>query len=519
MKPTLLAIAASLAMMSAPLLHAANGVPIASPTAMPANAPVKHVLLISIDGMHASDLQHFIAQYPNSVLAGLAKQGIDYTNAFTTEPSDSFPGMVALATGGTPAVTGVYYDDSYDRLLAAPGTHCATLGTRVLYNEGVDRPDAEGHGVMDPAKLPLDPRTGCVPVFPHSYLRVNTLFEVVRAAGGYTAWTDKHPTYDILNGPSGRGVDDLFVPEIGSNYEGLSTKRGPGITSSLTKTEDYDDMKGLSVINEIEGKTHDGSASAPVPNVMGFNLQELNIAQKLYGYKNANADLTPGVEEAMRHSDALIGRLVDALAKQDLRNSTLIIVTAKHGNGPTNPALLQKISPKKLAQVIDDAMPGALAHMTPDDGVLVWLKGGADASNHVASEAQTAHVVAALRANAKVLGIADVLSGSRLAMRFASPQYDSRVPDLIIIAHDGVIYTSPKSGKLVEHGGFHDDDRHVGLLVSNPQLANSGSHPRSQVSLTQVAPTILSVLGLSPRSLQAVAEQGTKDLPDVIWKR
>ena len=50
----------------------------------------------------------------------------------------------------------------------------------------------------------------------HEYLRVNTIFEVVRAHGGYTAWTDKHPAYEWTNGPSGDGVDDFFGPEINS---------------------------------------------------------------------------------------------------------------------------------------------------------------------------------------------------------------------------------------------------------------------------------------------------------------
>jgi len=45
---------------------------------------------------------------------------------------------------------------------------------------------------------------------------VNTIFEVVKAHGGYTAWTDKHPAYEWTNGPSGQGVDDFFGPEINS---------------------------------------------------------------------------------------------------------------------------------------------------------------------------------------------------------------------------------------------------------------------------------------------------------------
>ena len=75
----------------------------------------QHVLLISVDGMHAIDLANWIQNHPNSNFAKLAATGIIYPNAFTTAPSDSYPGMIAQATGATPKTAGLFYDDSYDR--------------------------------------------------------------------------------------------------------------------------------------------------------------------------------------------------------------------------------------------------------------------------------------------------------------------------------------------------------------------------------------------------------------------
>src|SRR5262245_26975444 len=49
------------------------------------------VLLISIDGLHAGDLDRFVATHENSALAGLTATGRTYTNASATKPSDSFP--------------------------------------------------------------------------------------------------------------------------------------------------------------------------------------------------------------------------------------------------------------------------------------------------------------------------------------------------------------------------------------------------------------------------------------------
>ena len=187
-----------------------------------------HVLLISIDGLHAVDLSNYITATPHSTLAALAQNGVRYPNALTTAPSDSFPGLLAPTTGGTSRSTGVFYDDSYDRLLFPPGSNCSSLpGTEVVYAENLDKSlaDATGGGTLgdplsqiDPTQLPLTLAGGkCVPVYPHQFIKVNTIFEVIKAHSFRTAWADKHPAYEILNGPSGAGVDDLYTPEVNSN--------------------------------------------------------------------------------------------------------------------------------------------------------------------------------------------------------------------------------------------------------------------------------------------------------------
>src|ERR1700739_3681387 len=78
----------------------------------PRPAGAQHVLLLSVDGLHQSDLDWYVANHPGSTLAQMAGAGVDFTRASTPVPSDSFPGMTALATGGNPRSTGIYYDDS-----------------------------------------------------------------------------------------------------------------------------------------------------------------------------------------------------------------------------------------------------------------------------------------------------------------------------------------------------------------------------------------------------------------------
>ena len=89
---------------------------------------IQHVLLISVDGMHAVDLLNCangISTANNGqpfcpAIAALGNTGINYVSASTSKPSDSFPGLMAIVTGGSPALTGIYYDVAYSRDLDAP---------------------------------------------------------------------------------------------------------------------------------------------------------------------------------------------------------------------------------------------------------------------------------------------------------------------------------------------------------------------------------------------------------------
>src|SRR5271165_1508317 len=70
---------------------------------------IKRVLLISVDGMHAVDYLNCsrgISTINNGapfcpVMAALGKTGVNYVAASTSKPSDSFPGLTGIITGGS----------------------------------------------------------------------------------------------------------------------------------------------------------------------------------------------------------------------------------------------------------------------------------------------------------------------------------------------------------------------------------------------------------------------------------
>jgi Type I phosphodiesterase / nucleotide pyrophosphatase len=533
----------------------------------PGSGKIKHVLLLSIDGMHAVDFYN-CARGIEGVnggnpycphLAELSLTGINYVATSSSKPSDSFPGIAALVTGGTPKSTGLYYDVAYDRSLDGPeimtGTGLAAaqctpyqpaLGTTTDNDQGVDIDDTKLNGgapgagpteggiaSLDVRKLSRDPAKGCAVVYPWNFVRTNTIFSVIHAAGGYTAWIDKHPSYSMVSGPGGHGLDDYFAPEVNSDVialpgvttpEGVScanirdTNNTSGWNSSFANIQCYDTVRLNGLLNEIAGKTHNGKP-AQIPAVFGMNFQSVYTGQILIeanvgtgGYQNAAGLPTDELFQEIVFVDKSIGQLVNALRDAGHYDDTLIIITAKHGMSPIDPKLFAANS-KTPATLLGSAIPPSESPLTPggigateDDVSVLWLKKGASVTGAV----QT------LETNAAAIGLGQIFYGPTLALNYnvggwAAGQ-DPRSPDIIVTPNVGVTYISPGSA-LGDHGGFGHDDTNVMLLVTNPHF--SPQTVWNATTTMQVAPTIVESLGLDPQTLDAVRDEGTAVLPEV----
>ena len=486
-------------------------------------APYQHVLLISIDGMHGIDLQNYVSAHPTSTLAMLSKRGVTYQDAYTTAPSDSFPGMIAQVTGATPLSADIFYDDAYDRTKYAAGSNCVSAtgpGTETNLSEALDKNSAAlnaggvlGHPLtqLDATKLPLSNASGtCKPVYPHEFMRVNTVFEVIRQAGMRTAWSDKHPAYEILNGPSGHGIDDLFTPEINSaNILGGSGDN----TQSFNAVTHYDQVKVDAIVHEIDGLNSTGTAYVGIPAIFGMNFQSVSVGQKLArsgptdpagligGYVDANATPQSGLAQNLAYVDGALGQMVGELNRVGHFADTLIIISAKHGQSPIDPA---------VRTTRDDSLyfpptPGYGFHIA-DDVVLLWLQPNLQQADRAAALAYLDSVAAAAN-------LQTIYTGEQLAGTYSNPLHDPRTPDFIGLPYHGTIYTT--GSKLAEHGGFSDDDRHVAMLVSGAGVLKHDL-VTSTVLTTQIAPTILTALGLDPNALKGVQKEHTAVLPSVF---
>jgi hypothetical protein len=519
-------------------------------------AGVKHVLLISVDGLHQQDLAWYVKSHPNSVLAGLYGHGLEYSSAMTPFPSDSSPGMVAQVTGGDPRVTGIYYDDTFNHGVFPAGTTNCTgpaPGGEAAYEEAIDtNPNSldAGQGLaglpgsilsmtgdptslLNPKAMPVDPKT-CKPIYPNQYLKVNTVFNVAKDAGLRTAWSDKHIAYQMFDGPSGNGVDDLFAPEINSLAVGSPNYvSGNDWTKDNAATMQYDGYKVRAVLNEIDGYDHSGTQKVGTPAIFGMNFQTISTAQKLPtsdgltgGYLAGGQIPGPLLTRALNWLDGELGQMVTEIDKDGLAGSTAVIVSAKHGQSPTNPDDLARVPDGPILSAINAAWASThpnntklVEFSTDDDGMLLWLSDRSPAATDFVKTYLLSHSAAANNINGGAItvptsGVKQVYAGRAAARLMGVPYLDPRVPDVIGIAEHGVVYTGG-TAKIAEHGGGDLQDRNVPVLVSLPG-ERAGHVFADPVETTQIAPSILSMLGLNPNALDAVRIEHTQILPGLF---
>jgi Type I phosphodiesterase / nucleotide pyrophosphatase len=558
---------------------------------------IKHVLLVSVDGMHQSDLDWYIANHPSSELARLAAGGAEFTNNHTSDPSDSDPGGTALMTGGDPRATGVYYDVEYSHAVDEAGATCTpgqpATGGDVIYDSPDDTLNAvpdllnngsgntfpsfdEGGSIypsgddtnpgaimnltahpqsgLNPGSFPVDPKT-CQPITPWDYLKVNTIFQVIHNAGLRTAWSDKHAIYTSFNGPGsgGMSIDDFFGPEIDSQAvepNGVPYPTDTDWAHDDAATKQYDGYKVQAVINELDGSDHSGTQQVGVPAILGMNFQTVSVAEKVDSpstlTKNADGSFTEGPTElagyypgtttprpllasAFDYVNAQLERMVDTIQQDGLASSTAIIVTAKHGQSPQDPLLLKRINDGAIIGAINAAWtaqtgdPNNLIVAGTDDDL--WQSYLSVKTQHAADFVKHYlwnHSATGLlysndgvnRGTEQVAhsGLAKIYAGHEAADFFGVPYSDPRYPDVFGRVQVGTVYTT--GSKIAEHGGDNPGDRDAPLLVYAPGTAPH-SRVHSWVETTQVAPTILHLLGLDPNALEAVQEEGTKVLPGI----
>ncbi|KAF2416913.1 hypothetical protein EJ08DRAFT_673710 [Tothia fuscella] len=381
----------------------------------------KYVTIFSIDGLHSSDLDKYLALGPSN-FSKLLDTGYRYTNAFTSFPSDSFPGTLAPFTGATPKTHGVWYDDPMDDLVI------------VVYDESIDiDEDLLLGGGIDPKKLPKAIINGtCTPVYPHMRPRVNIVFEIVVRSGMKTAYTIKHPAYDFLRGPFGTGLTAGYFPE-------LNNADSPA--DNVDKTIVYDTLHVNAFLGWIDGKdpaNAAGSLKGEIPALFGGN-STVSVGRKTKGYGAKTLDFSPDLLKAITFVDTSLGAMVNKLKSEGIYEDTLIMVVLKHDQSPIDLTELTKVDPATFKANLGVKS----SYITFDDLGLIFLDNPKDLDAAVKN----------LNIHEADLKIEDIIFGDRqINLGLGDVRKAPAVPNIIVQQVLGAIYTTSKS-KVAEHGG------------------------------------------------------------------
>jgi Ca2+-binding RTX toxin-like protein len=352
-------------------------------------------------------------------------------------------------------------------------------------------------------------------------------------------------------------------PSITSKFFNDATKGNPTLFSappagfsagqftSVATTSTYDDLKVKQILNEIDGLDHTGTTAAGTPAIFGMNFQAVSVAEKEPGSQfngggiDSKGNARPDLVSAVAHTDASIGLILNELKKKGLDSSTLVVLTAKHGQNPVqDPTIgLNSTFDSTTGAAGGDGNLTAFGALLVQNGIPIVSERGGDTSSliYLANPTQDlAKAVALLNtknysfdntpdktsdptgntlfSTEDAAAQGTVLSGQAIINAgLGNPATNDRTPDIVVPLNTGYFFGSTTK-KRAEHGGFTDADTHVALIVGSTKLSSSlqGTTNNQNVSTTQIAPTTLEALGLDPKRLQGVQIDGTQDLRGLI---
>jgi Type I phosphodiesterase / nucleotide pyrophosphatase len=177
-------------------------------------------------------------------------------------------------------------------------------------------------------------------------------------------------------------------------------------------------LKANAIVSEISGKKHDGVTSAPVPTLFGMNFQAVSVGEKLVengvtgGYTDALGTPSKSLLKEIEFVDKQIGRMINALKENGLYESTLVVITAKHGQSPIDPKRVLRIpadnaNMESPATLLGDQVAGS----SEDDISLIWLK----------NQNSTSEAVETLSTNADKIGAGEIFAGRSMSLRSTTP--------------------------------------------------------------------------------------------------
>jgi predicted AlkP superfamily pyrophosphatase or phosphodiesterase len=421
-----------------------------------AKGPVKHVVLVSIDGLAASYLTDPRAKLPT--LRKLAAEGATATGMVTSFPSVTWPSHTSLVTGVQPAKHGVIGNAVWNR----------KTNKAVTY-------------IGDP-ELTKD-----------EAIRVPTLYDAAHAAGltcGGVIWPCTNGAKSLKWSIPDSNRADLhakyttagLVEDLGAAGVDISKL---GVWGWDKKYSTERDVLYTRVAQHLLQKHH--------ANLVLVHLVTPDGVEHNYGPH------TPEAFAAVAESDQRIAELWETLQKPPFAGNSTLVVVSDHGFAPYSKFIRPNVVLKELGLVTTD-------NSDKVTGRQAWcVAQGGSAFIYVLDEVKRAEIVGQLKERLGELeGVAAVVEPADFAkLGVPSPDANPEAPHLVLTTNPGYSFAGEVKGPAIEATeglkGSHGHDPAPAYMHATFIAAGAGIKPGVKLDLIKnvdVAPTVARLLGI-----------------------
>jgi len=423
--------------------------------------PVRHVVLVSVDGLAASYLNDPRADMPN--LRKLAKEGAVAKGMITSFPSVTWPSHTSLITGVQPGRHGVIGNAVWSRQLDRALTY-----------------------IGDPELTKAEA------------IKVPTLYDVAHQAGlkcGGVIW------------PCSTAADSLnwIIPDAGrADLHAKFTT--PGFVAELSQAGI--DISKLGEWGWNKDKSYDRDVLYTRVTQYLLEKQKANLVLVHLvtpdGVEHAYGPHTPEAYKAVHESDDRIGEIWKTLQEPPFAGHAALFVVSDHGFAPYEKIIRPNVALKQMGLVQLDDKEKVTTRKA-------WcVAQGGSAFIYVLDGDKKADTIVKLNERlAKLEGVAAVVGADQFAkLGLPRPEANGESPDLVLMTNPGYSFAEQVSGEVVASAGglkgSHGHDPAPAYMHATFVAAGTGIKPGVQLNLIQnvdVAPTIARLMGLAMKDV------------------
>jgi len=217
----------------------------------------------------------------------------------------------------------------------------------------------------------------------------------------------------------------------------------------------------------------------------------INLGSADYAAHSFGPD-SPRYVQTIEYLDALVGELVAGLKAQGVLERTAFILAADHGFSGVDAS--RRVAPHEDAggHRLQPLAAQGIEHFVTNTG-------GTSMGVYVRDKGRVADAAAALRKApwCEAIYCQDAKAGCDRSLQELHAYYAGRSPDLMVDLDDDTAFEYAQPGG---HGSLREADMRIPLVLSGAGIARG--RLLGKAALVDVAPTIVRLLGLTPRLLR-----------------